>query len=329
MAAILQFADSFDHYALVQINGKWTAVGMPGPSLVVGRTDMALNLVSQGFTTLPGGARDNLTMGAFRRSNTMGDTQGQLIIGSNGSFANATARFEADGRISAYNKLGTKVGTSTNVVYELSVGHYIELGVSCSETLGQIIVRVDGEEVINVSGTNTGATTQSFGVAGTGGGTFTNYDDLYVSWDNASAISFMSDVEVRAIFPDGAGALTDWTGVSGANYTNVDEDPPDVADYNKSAVVGNVDTFTFPDLTFTGTVWGVQFCAYAKKDDTEIRAIQGVCRIGGVNYLSTNTEYLSTDIMYYRFVWGLNPATTAAWTVAQVNAAEFGYRMAI
>lgn len=329
MAAKLLFCDSFDHYTLPQMAGKWTNGG--GGSftyLVVGRTNNAYQTLFDTGVTIPGGGRDNITIGAYRTSNTAGALSGQFKIAALAGQC-AAISFNGDGTVSAQNAAGTTVATSTKVAVETNVGHYIELGVLCDPTNGQIIVRVDGEELINISSVNTRSNAYYVSIAGTGGGTATTYDDLYMLWDDASTISFYDDVEVRAISPNSNGNYAQWTPSAGSNYETVDEQPASTAEYNATNVVNEIDTFNFPDLTFTGTVKGVQFVVYASKSEVEIRAIRGVCRIAGVDYLSSNTEYLSTNNSFYRFVWEVNPATTAAWTQAEVNAAEFGYKLVV
>ena len=330
MAARLLFCDSFDHYTLAQMSGKWTSgAGGASTSIVVGRTNNAYNTVFATSLTVPGGLRTNLSIGTFRTANSVTASSGQLNIFSIAG-ASAAIIFNSDGTVSATNALGAVVGTSTKVAIETSVGHYIELGVSCNATTGQIIVRVDGEELINVSNVNTGVGVNQVALGGIGGGFDAYYDDLYVTSDtSATTISFYDDVLIRAISPNAAGNYSQWTGVSSTNYENVDEQPPSLSDYNETDVLNEIDTFNFPDLTFTGTVKGVQIVVYASKSDVEIRAIQGVCRIGSTDYLSDNIEYLSTALSFYRFVWALNPSTSALWTNAEVNAAEFGYKLVV
>lgn len=328
MAIKLLFCDSFDHYSLSQMSGKWTSgAGGAFTFLVVGRTSNAYQTTFATQVTIPGGVRTNMTIGAFRTCTALtGDDQ--LAIGP-ASGQNGNFFVNADGTIGVKNAANAIVGLSTKVAFEAGVGHYVELGVNCHPTNGQIIVRVDGEELINVTNTNTGTGAQEVTVMGIGGGNTAQYDDLYVSYDDAGGISFFDDVVIQAISPNGAGNYSEWTGVSSTNYENVDEKPASFSDYNETDVVNEIDTFTFPDLTFTGTVKGVQIVVYAKKSDVEIRAIQGVCRISGTDYLSANTEYLSTAASFYRFVWADNPATSAAWTKAEVNSAEFGYKLVV
>lgn len=330
MAAILLFCDSFDHYTLAQMSGKWTSgAGISFTDLIAGRTVNAYYTVGDTFITIPGGPRDNLTIGAFRIANSLTSTAFQLCVGLSGS-QNASIQFNADGTVSALNALYATVATSTKVAIETNVGHYIELGVKCSTTTGRIIVRVDGEVLIDVENTNTGTSTYVASISGIGAGFVASYEDLYVTYDNTPGqISFYDDVSIQAISPNGAGSYSQWTPTSGLNWETVDEKPLSTTDYNETNVVNEIDTFTFPDLTFTGTVKGVQFVVSAKKSDVQIRAIQGVCTISGTDYFSANSEYLSTQESFYRFVWAVNPATSAAWTNSEVNSATFGYKLVV
>lgn len=312
------------------MSGKWTSgAGVAFTNLITGRTVNAYYTVPDTFITIPGGARDNLTIGAFRTANSIFSGAYQLCVGLS-SAQNASIRFNADGTVSALNAAYAVVGTSTKVAIETNVGHYIELGVKCSATTGRIIVRVDGEVLLDIENTNTGASTYVASISGIGGGFVASYDDLYVTYDDVPGqISFYDDVSIQAISPNGPGSYSQWTPTSALNWETVDEKPLSTTDYNETDVVGEIDTFEFPDLTFTGTVKGVQFVISAKKSDVQIRAIQGVCTISGVDYFSANTEYLSTQESFYRFVWPINPATSAAWTNAEVNSATFGYKLVV
>jgi len=330
MAAELLFCDSFDHYTLAQMSSKWTGgAGFSGSNIVIStRTANAYQTLFGTSITIPGGGRDNLTMGAFRQANVQGTVSDQMAFYSASGLC-AGLGFNADGTVNAIDSSGSVVATSTKVAIEEGVGHYIELGVKFNDTGGQIIIRVDGEVLINATSVDTSNDAYVAEIAGVGGGFAVTYDDLYITTDGASNISFYDDVSIMAISPDGDGNYSQWTPTAGDNWETVDEKPASTTDYNSTDVVGNIDTFTFPDLTFTGTVKGVQFVVYANKSEVEIRAIQGVCRIGGTDYLSDNTEYLSTTSSFYRFVWPINPATSAAWTNSEVNSAEFGYKLVV
>ena len=95
------------------------------------------------------------------------------------------------------NPGGTALGTSANNVVAQNVWAYIEAQVFMHATLGTAVVRVNGTEVINISGVNT---------KGSGGTAFSHlrlitpiasithqYDDLYI---NTGGGAFKGDITV-------------------------------------------------------------------------------------------------------------------------------------
>lgn len=327
MAADIIFLDSFDHYTIGVIDDKWTG-GTPTvfASIVAGRTISANQNLFGSLYTLSSPVT-NLTIGAFRRSSVTGSNNFQLAIGPTSAIC-AHIAINGDGTVSAFDATYTRVGTSTKALVPGSTGHYIELGVLASSTAGVIIVRVNGEEVLNLTGQNTRTTITQFSIAGSGGGTATWYDDFYASTDSGGGVSFASDLRVYTLYPNGVGNYSQWTSsTGGANYTCVDETLANVTDWNTGSVANDIDTFTFTNTAFTGPVRAVQLVMYADQPGAGVNSFRGVCRIGGVDYFSSNTESTSTTTLFHRFVWTINPATGVAWTTADIDAAEFGYQI--
>jgi len=191
--------------------------------------------------------------------------------------------------------------------------------------------RVDGELILDIPNVNTGVdiidgiptnrSTESFSLQGSGGGTTTRYDDLYV------ASSFLGDVKVLALYPNAVGTYSDFTGVPSATlYTNVDEAFPSDVDHNTSTTVGHKDTFNFTDISGTGIVKGIQLCVFADRDGLSGASMRGVCRIAGTDYTSVDAFSINEGPHYSMFIWDDSPATGVAWTVAEINGAEFGYK---
>lgn len=320
----LLFCDSFDHYSFGQMSKKWSAVNTISASGII--TGRNVSGVGPGpfeiYKTIPGGLRSSLTIGAFRRCGALGVFP-QIIVGNdalpNGSFAVSDY---GNAQVVAHNNaIGA---TSTAVTHQPDVGHYCEVQINCAGALGSGSVRVDGVEVVPSTTINTGIDggasrlTQTASIKGVGAGIGTMFDDFYTS------TTFLGDVKVKALYPDAVGNYSQFTPTGSAtNYQNVDETLADEADYNSTATVGFVDTFGYQAVGLTGTVHGVQLCVLAAGSSLGIR---GVCRIGGVDYLSTNTETTSGTSKFHLFIWDTNPATGVAWTTADIDGAEFGYK---
>jgi len=329
MSASILFIDGFDHYTAPIVDDKWTGPTTTlSTSTVTGRVLNANRNVFGIKYTID--AKSNLTIGAFRLSSIVGaGNLYQLCIGPTTNPC-AFVIFASDGAIVAYDNTGLEVGRSEKAVSTESVGDYIELATIANNVSGELKVRVNGEEVISLTGLDTSTTITEFSVAGTGGGTSTWYDDFYASTETGSGMSFIGDIKVYTLYPTGAGNYTEWTGTPGANWANVDESSTSLLDYNTSTAVDQIDSFACSNLSFTGEVKYVQIVLYADQPDEEINAITGFCRIDGVDYVHPNPGTVVTIAeKFYTFGWNLSPATGVAWTVSEVNGAEFGYKITV
>ena len=134
--------------------------------------------------------------------------------------------------------------------------------------------------------------------------------------------------KVRTLDPTGAGANSDWTGA----YTDVDDVNLDTDSYNRIDSAGT-QTYAFFDVS-SGIQTDMEVAAImasvlAKgQTGAAVTSITNVTRIGGVNYdmgSALNVEggqYETTcDVLLTT-----SPATASAWTFAEINAAEFGFK---
>jgi hypothetical protein len=70
----------------------------------------------------------------------------------------------------------------------------------------------------------------------------------------------------------------------------------------------------------------VQHVVTAKKSDAGDRKLRFICRIGTTDYQG-GTATLTDSYLCHRYIWEINPATSAAWTPSEIAAAEFGYKL--
>jgi hypothetical protein len=131
---------------------------------------------------------------------------------------------------------------------------------------------------------------------------------------------------VDARFPTAAGATTGWTPSTGANWAAVDDAAPnDDTDYTSAAAAALTDTFVTQDAPVAGaTIYGVQHCLAVKKSDAGFATIAPVIRHGTTNYPGADLAP-GTTYAYALSIAATNPGTSAQWTEAGFNAAEFGY----
>lgn len=201
---------------------------------------------------------------------------------------------------------------------------------------GTARIAIDGQERWSATGLNTAwpgedVPPTGFNLGGLVQGTKTVWFDSLILCDGTGSRnnSLLGHKQVQWLFADGAGATTDFsvTG-AGANWNVSDNNDPDPSTiYISSNTVGATDTYTFTDVPLiTGTVIdAVQGNLLAKEDAAGSRTVDFVVRQGGTDFLSGNPLGVpTTDFGYLLFPMEDNPATSAQWTMSDVNADQDG-----
>lgn len=225
--------------------------------------------------------------------------------------------------------LAGTVLASYSGVFLSSTFYSIEVSATIADAGGTAVVRLNGVPVINFTGdTKNGGTNTTIDAVGCGvaSGVTGLFDDLYIcdALGSAPHNTFLGDVRVYTNTPSGAGTSTQFTPSSGANYTTVDELPYSATDYNTGTTPGLKDTYAMSDLPANvSTIFGVQTNVIAKKTDAGSIAVRPVIRSGGTDYSGSSVAMGATDVTVSD-IRSLDPATSAAWTAANVNNLEGG-----
>jgi hypothetical protein len=228
---------------------------------------------------------------------------------------------------------------ANNIQWKPFLWNYFEIRVlaGTNNSNGQIELRMNGESIIN----ETGVDTFFSGQIGCTGAVLNGtdhydplYDDIYVI-DTTGSVNntWLGDVKVEALFPNGAGNSTQFS-VTGAasNYQAVDDNPvDDDTSYVSSSTLNQKDTYAYENLsTITQSIKGVIVHTLAKKDSTGTRAITALIRSGTTDYSQDEyfLAYGDTDEYGFRSsVTDVDPDTSVAWTVSGVNSAQFGFEV--
>jgi hypothetical protein len=156
-------------------------------------------------------------------------------------------------------------------------------------------------------------------------------DDLVV-WDGSTGSNndFLGDVRVVLSSPQaGNGSNTGLTCSAGTDHGALVDDTTQDGDttFNAGTSVGVKDTYNMTDLTgVTGTVKAVAVQLIARKDLTGLKQVCPVWRIGGVDYDGATVQP-GTTYTALRQIYTVSPATSAAWTVSEINSAELGMKI--
>jgi hypothetical protein len=342
----LIFCDSFDHYSNSYLQSKWTAVynfGTGGQGLVLDNVHQRTGIQCGAFTA--DGAMVTIENSAFW---TLGAAVNWAAYGGQFCFNHlgtiqVLLQINNDGTMSVYNgphglNPGVLLGT-TNPSVAITLGryYYIEFQATISQTAGTATVRINGQVVLTLSGVNTSPNgdnvADSFQVIGPGGSSYMYVDDLYVTDGTGVLNSFLGDVSIGLIMPASAGDYTQWTPLTGSNWSEVNEIPPSGdASYVWSVAPSSgsypIDTYYFQQVNPNRNIIAIQSNIMARKDDTGNRALSLVTRYGGANALAdSGGRYVNETYIDYRNCFDVNPLTTNPWTPTVVNATQWGYQL--
>ena len=228
------------------------------------------------------------------------------------------------GNIQAYKGPSTLLATGTAMING-STWYLIEIHYIPATSGGVFQVKVNGISDISYSGSTTpAATTINQIMLSEDGNNWGSgyYDNIIV--DDAN---WIGNTRIQAIQVNGPGGFTQFTPSAGANWQNVEEIPYSETDYNETGVSAKVDTFTHAALSGSpAAVKCVQVQARAKLIGNPTPTnLQLVVNSGGTAYFS-GSKALALASKGVSALWATDPATGQPWTVADVNAAEIGYK---
>lgn len=328
----LEFMDGFDHYNGGAIAGRKWDTGSNVNSFTAGRFGgNAANLLTQAVVLTLTAQQTRVVGFAFQFTGAGANIVCQFMdSGTN----QVELRLDAS-RHFVVTRNGTVLTTGATV-YTLNTWYYVEFKAKIDPATGTYEVRVNGATEITGSGNTRNTANSTCNGLRFGPGAGTNIiDDLYVLNTSGSVNSdFLGECRIITTLPNADNTTTPgtnktWTPNAGTTHsTQVDEtNPNDDTDYISSATAGQVDTFQYPDITATGTIAGVQVNLCDRKDDAGTRTLCAEYRSGaGTNYDGATSISPGSAYLIHRQIWETDPATSAAWTVANINAGEFGVK---
>jgi hypothetical protein len=247
---------------------------------------------------------------------------------------------QASIRTDSSNQIIINRSTSTTIAYTgyyipTNTWIYLELKLTIDNVNGAYELRINGKLEAAEGGLDTqwGGSDYvnkiEFIMKRLGGSCY--MDDIYVCDTTSSFCNdFLGDVHVETIFPSGDGYLNEWVEepAGGGHYTKLDEDDPnDDTDFVATSGVGYIDSFVYDNLiALSGQVFGVQINAWARKDDEGSRTLNAIARVNSTTYSGINPVSIGDSYAYRVFNFDTNPDTAGYWTIADINAAEFGIK---
>jgi len=336
------FGDGFDLYAAPADanNGYWDATGLnPGSSsLVAGRFSGSRAISQANATTWIKTSSVNDAVHhfvvAFQQTSAItGSTPGLYFELFDGATAQCSVFFRSDGSILLTSGApgGTVLATYPGAFTVISTWFAFEIEVVINSTTGSFIVRKNGNPSADF--TATGLNTR--------GGTANNYaNKLQVGspnisshvWDDffwrsdASSVAWLGDIRCYTRMP-ASDVSVQFSRTAGATNASCVDEPQQnsTTDYVFDSTPGDADFYSIGSIASTPvTTFAVVTRGYMQKSDAGTRTAAVQLKSGGTTVASP-TLVLTTS--GWQWAWRMDltdPATSAAWTAAGVNAVNIG-----
>lgn len=327
--------------SLVLIDGFEDRSSWTTPNAVVtGRNGSAAECTfgSNWDFTIPAALESaTLVIGFAFKTSSLGAGNFLTLRSDAGATLHIALSLAADGSLQLLRGTTPLLTTANGVIGAIGTWYYVELSAKLSDTVGALILRVNGIVVAsgnNIDTKNAGTKTVFDFVRFTRTlvvGQTNNMDDLYLL--NGAADSFLGDVLVETLYPNGDGNANAWLGTDGnsvQNYLLVDDPPPtiDTTDYVAATTVGLQDMYQMTNLVrTTGVVLGVCHVAYALKSDTGTKSVFLVNRRSADN--KSAALPLPTAFGSVHYCLSIDPETGAGFTITNVNALQSGIEVAV
>lgn len=228
----------------------------------------------------------------------------------------------ADGTITAYRTDSNSLGASAAGVVTSGAWHVLECKVVVSNTVGEVVVKINGTTVVNVTNADTlnayaGLTSVRIVNNSSTNTTYLYLDDIVLDSANWPGLGGL-----HVLVPTGNGTDTAWTG----DYTAVDEIPSSDAEVisTSAETLTTRESFVFADLPASAAnIRAVAVLTRSKLSAVSDGGIKSYLKSDGSNYDGSKT-HLNVSYMWAMQVWETDPRDSQAWTCARVNALEAG-----
>ena len=210
--------------------------------------------------------------------------------------------------------------------------HWVEVDIECALGNGAtLICYVDGVQQWSTTTSNVqGLTIDRLNIGGAAGVTIT-YDDFMV-WNNTAGGPVFSSLplgprQITTLRPNADVTQTFSRSSGSSNYSLVDEQTLDTADYVESGTSGDQDLYDFENFSVSPAgITDVGWNGTLVNPNPGTINFQSSLKSGGNTSLGTSTitpsAYQNKQVSY-----GTDPATSAAWLASAVNSVQAGIKV--
>lgn len=341
----LLFVDSFDHYGTDELPRKWDNV--EGATIVAGQGRCGTQAMF--ITTSPaihGAIKGVQATGptvivgmAVKIPSTHGN-DAVLVTVMAGSTPTFQYRHQSDGSIkgivnpdAAFPDTAFLTGGGLLPKDEY---HFLEIKHTMHASAGTVDIQIDGVLVYSGTGleTSVDGTTWTGVIVGDRNFAYTMYvDDFYIADTSGTTNNdFLGDIRIEALQPVSDGTTQEWDLGAGASHWEAVDDgvePDDDTSYVSTSTLNEIELNNHEDsaLPVGSSIKGVQVTILAKKDEPSDRTIAPVVRLSSTNYVGSSLGLTEDTYSFVHGIFEVSPDTDAAWTVEEINNAEYGVKL--
>lgn len=209
---------------------------------------------------------------------------------------------------------------------------YVNRGTGSAD--GEIIMKIDGAVAASANGlTIAGSHISAIrlqAVNNTTGAPYSYFDDVII--DDSS---WPGSTQIQLLTVTGNGSTNVWTPSTGTdNHVLVDEVPPSDTDYVYTDTVNNSELYAMSDFVepVAGIPWKIKCIQLQPRALYEglspVTSIQPIVKTGGTVYPTdgSGTLAITTVMTNPTSIFETNPGTGIAWTIAELDAMESGFK---
>lgn len=263
-------------------------------------------------------------------SGALGDALFNIFLGVTTGGDISAGWSSGGGNWQTYGNCGVSISTG--------IWYFIELKFVSDGTAGSIEIYINGVQKLNLSSQDTLLNDDSYSGLVLGNHNYltdyeTIFDDVYICDTNGSYNNdFLGDIQVQVLEPNGNGNSSQFTGSdadSTDNYLHLDEtpDPDDDTSYVEDNTQNNKDTYAYENTTSLDSVKAVNVKTIGKKTGVGGPDLKAVAR-HSTSETDSSALGLSVDYTCQPAIYETNPSTASVWTPSEVDAAEFGIKVA-
>lgn len=325
-----EFMASADGLSNSFINSLWTDSGSATVVTNIGLFgEPAFSVGASGFLRKTLTAKTTRIVGwRMRVVNQLPPSTTTLLAFHDAGNTQTDLRLLVDGTLQI-TRNGTVLDTTSYALNANGVYH-IEFKVTINNTTGSAEIRVDGNVKKTLTNVNTRATANNnANSVRWGGATSMHVWDMYIN-DDLGGVNdgYWGPARIVPHFPNAAGDINQWLASGGSasanNYQEVDDNPPNTADYVQSDTPNDEDLYNVENLKVPGTILAVQL-GHLMRTEGGATNVKQLLKSGATTDASADKP-LSGSYLYYLENYDVDPDTMGAWDEAIFNAVQVGQR---